>query len=429
MLKIKDMYRSSAKIKEFLDKEKEKRKILLDKARQGDQTAIKILQKRYKLRILSKEQYLLEKEREKLFDRARELKIPSELFSCVSLKVLENLVVRGRAWKEIVEEFEKSLREPGKLFLNGIRKLSFIEKYSREGTGAILNYLLKGDKKKMIDILTQVLILLNPWKKKDDEIRYWRKFLGEFDEEELCKLVFYLFWHTGLISRSFSGAFWGKRVKGTLRTLLASGIKEISNISNRRYVVKIIAEGKFKRKRKIPRIKIKVRSRNKKGEKKFFLGKYKGNVIEGRVCKDGAPIGSELTLSQLRFVKYYGWIFKSLEDGKLYFVKGEKGKEFILYNFKLNQPIKDYIKSGDKVPIFPIRKKLEKDAVFFIGRVDRKRLEVKLRSCCTIGDIIEMRPVRRKNEWILEFYKLGSKKKKLRSYKLRREFPYLRRIN
>ena len=109
-------------------------------------------------------------------------------------------------------------------------------------------------------------------------------------------------------------------------------------------------------------------------------------------------------------------------------MKGEKGKEFILYNFKLNQPIKDYIKSGDKVPIFPIRKKLEKDAVFFIGRVDRKRLEVKLRSCCTIGDIIEMRPVRRKNEWILEFY-LGSKKKKLRSYKLRREFPYLRRIN
>ena len=444
-------------IEDILLKERKERNELLKRAKKGDPEAVEKIWRRYKLRFLDPKEYLFEKKKEKLFAQARELGIPARVFtkiSIISIKTLLEKLVRNAhwRWKEMIEEFEEYLKEPErylkepkkleKVLLNGIRKLEFIERYGKEATSAVLECLIKDNKERTIDLLISMIMTFNLWREKELQYRYWRKFLEPFDKEKLWLIFFNLFWHTKLIAESVSGIRSGGRgeIKRVLKILLESGgIGKVRNICCKKYVAKIIEKGKFRKRRlKIPKFKVKIvgkKSGNRR-KKVFYIGKYNVRkyeyiTIKGRVPQKGPPVGSELTFSQFKFIKYYGWILIS-EDKRLYFVRERKG-EIKLLNFKWTQPVEDYIKSKEhhRIPILPFRKRLTKKSLFFLVSIKRKKAKVKFENCCREGDLVEMKPIKKGGKWILKFYKVvgADRKEKLRTYRLKRKYPYLKRID
>ena len=430
---IGNIERDTKKLREWfqgLKEEREKRKVLFERAKKGDKEAKEILEKRYHLRVLSEEEYLKEKKIEKLLPKMKHFGIPLELKN-----VGEQLVKLEKEWKEIVEEFGRIIETcPKKVFINnetfggGMRKLILIEKYSREGINFILKTLCAYKEKEwMIRIISDILMNLNPWKScEKNELRLWREFLDKFSKEELHLLLYHLFWDINMISETFSKAFKGKRVKRTLILLISSGIEEVRNIFLKKYLAGLVGKGKIKKRRiKIPKVKVKV---IKKGDERyFFLGKYNGKPVTGTVPRNvWNTSGDVLTLFPKRFLKFYGRIFKT-EEQDLYFFVRELKTEIRFLIFRETQAIRDYILLHENVPLLPFRRRIGKNRDFLLAVVRRKRVKVKLSSCR--GYIVEMRPRRKEGKWILEFYRLEPKEEKLRSYQLHREFPYLKRIN
>ncbi|RLG09133.1 hypothetical protein DRN73_10380 [Candidatus Pacearchaeota archaeon] len=424
---IGNIERDTKKLREWfreLKEEREKRKVLFERAKKGDKEAKEILEKRYHLRVLSEEEYLKEKKMEKLLPKMKRFGIPLELKN-----VGEQLVKLKKEWKEIVEEFGRIIETcPERTFFNGMKKLILIEKYSREGINFILKTLCRYKEKEwMIRIISDILMNLNPWKTcEKNELRLWREFLEKFSKEELHLLLHHLFWDINVISKTFSRAYKGKRVKGTLVLLISNGIEEVRNIFLKKYLAGLVGKGKIRKRRiKIPKVKVKV---IKKGDERyFFLGKCRRKPVTGTVPRNvWNTSGDVLTLFPKRFLKFYGWIFKT-EEQDLYFFVRELKTEIRFLIFRETQAIRDYILLHENVPLLPFRRRIGENREFLLAVVRRKRVKVKLSSWK--GYIVEMRPKRKEGKWILEFYKLDSKEEKIRSYKLCREFPYLKRIN
>ena len=344
-------------MRNVIKKEEEEKKILLERARKGDEKAIKILKEKYHLRLVPPEEYFQEK-------KAESRGFPIHFFRNLPLDLRKRLL--RFEWREIKKDFE-NLEE--KVF-PGIKKMEFLAKYGRDGVGILMDYFLE---EKIEEKILEMLKKVRKMKKRTKE--KIRKFLSDLSLENQKLCFKKIFFNLSLLSE--------EKLPFLKKEILEMEEEELKNLIWQRQFGFLMIKGKFKKKKaKFPEIKVQLKAQKSPSYLYYraFLGEFdyrKAEIFLGKLSFKKVEPVKEIVIKPYKFLFPYGWVFQIKGEEKYFCVRCH-GIMVRLMEFNHRRILNDYLE-GKTLPkkvdfLREMKVRFRKIPLFGCGRTKKKRV-------------------------------------------------------